>query len=79
MYLTDVATAFRANFSDLEIEMFFSRYDNDGDFKFDCNETKKVRRSCGVVSTELKNLPLNRSLMILRMTLMVTVTLQAVH
>ena len=28
----------RCNFSDLEIEMFFSRYDNDGKFEFDPNK-----------------------------------------
>ncbi len=59
--------------------MFFSSYDNDGNFKFDSNETKKVRRPCGGASAELKYLPLYRSSMILRMTLMVEETVQAVH
>lgn len=32
----------KCNFSDLEIEMFFSRYDRDGNFEFDARETVKI-------------------------------------
>ena len=34
--------SFRCNFSDMEIEMFFARYDKDGDFIFDQDETDKI-------------------------------------
>ena len=33
---------FRCNFSDLEIEMFFVRYDVDGDFQFNNSETGRI-------------------------------------
>jgi len=32
---------FRCNFSDMEIEMFFCRYDNDGNFTFGAEGLKK--------------------------------------
>ena len=33
---------FRCNFSDMEIEMFFARYDVDGNFVFTANETNRI-------------------------------------
>ena len=33
---------FRCNFSDLEIEMFFARYDVDGNFVFTTDETNRI-------------------------------------
>ena len=33
---------FRCNFSDLEIEMFFARYDRDGNFVFTTDETNRI-------------------------------------
>ena len=33
---------YRLNFADLEIEMFFSRYDHDGDFQFDQDEAQEI-------------------------------------
>ena len=32
----------RCNFSDLEIEMFFARYDQDGNFVFTTTETNRI-------------------------------------
>ena len=32
----------RCNFSDLEIEMFFARYDRDGNFVFTTDETNRI-------------------------------------
>ena len=33
---------FRLNFADMEIEMFFVRYDTDGDFEFNKEEIGKI-------------------------------------
>ena len=33
---------FRCNFSDMEIEMFFARYDKDGNFVFTPEETNEI-------------------------------------
>ena len=35
-------TVYRLNFADMEIEMFFSRYDKDGNFTFDMEEANEI-------------------------------------
>ena len=37
-----LSICYRLNFADLEIEMFFSRYDHDGDFQFDQDEAQEI-------------------------------------
>ena len=46
--------SFRANFSETEIEMFFSRYDVDSNMMLDNRETKKACEDIGLDKTNTK-------------------------
>ena len=45
---------FRANFSETEIEMFFSRYDVDGNTMLDHREAKKASEDIGLKKADTK-------------------------